>query len=451
MPVIMKIKHWTEEEDNYIKDNYFEKSDEELGVTLDRTARAVRNERVKLGFVRSNRTRGSSELKQTRKPVVYEEIKQEMESKGYIVLSKEDECKNTASKIRYICKRHEDKGEQSITVGHIREGKGCVYCGRERMIAKTSEDVNEEEDRKLCEIKGFEYVESRKENGKFYIYFICPNHRELGVQRMAKGNMNRESVHGCQYCIGRNLPHWYVKQQIEECYPYYVVKSEFQGMNKPLDCYCKEHDVEFTALAKDILYNGRGCKQCMHERFSANCRLKPDEIERTILEKNPNVDILNIDSYLCVDSLMELRCKNCGTVWKQSFASIQVNTCRCPSCQRKYPIGEQLIIDRLSEININYEHIYKFDDCIYKQKLSYDFAILDDKNNVLGLIEFQGRQHYEPIEYFGGQEQFEYQQMRDRIKREYCKTNSIPLLEIPYYKQDNINQILDDFINEITK
>ena len=65
------------------------------------------------------------------------------------------------------------------------------------------------------------------------------------------------------------------------------------------------------------------------------------------------------------------------------------------------------------------------------------------------LIEFHGKQHEKPIEFFGGEKQFEIQQEHDRRKREYAKQNNINLLEIWYYDIDNVESILMQKINEI--
>ena len=59
------------------------------------------------------------------------------------------------------------------------------------------------------------------------------------------------------------------------------------------------------------------------------------------------------------------------------------------------------------------------------------------------LVECQGIQHYEPIEYFGGEEQFKIQQEHDRRKREYAEKKGYKLLEIWYYDFDNIEEILN--------
>ena len=71
--------------------------------------------------------------------------------------------------------------------------------------------------------------------------------------------------------------------------------------------------------------------------------------------------------------------------------------------------------------------------------IHYDFAIFDKNNNVVYLIEYNGQQHYSAIEYFGGEDKFKQQQLRDSIKRNYCLSHKIPLIEIPYTELYNLN------------
>jgi len=47
-------------------------------------------------------------------------------------------------------------------------------------------------------------------------------------------------------------------------------------------------------------------------------------------------------------------------------------------------------------------------------------------------IEYNGRQHYEPIKYFGGEEILFEQLIKDEIKRKYCENNNIILLVIKH-------------------
>ena len=55
------------------------------------------------------------------------------------------------------------------------------------------------------------------------------------------------------------------------------------------------------------------------------------------------------------------------------------------------------------------------------------------------IIEFDGEQHYKPIDYFGGQEALIATQKRDQIKNSYCFNHNIPIIRIPYDKIEDIS------------
>jgi hypothetical protein len=65
------------------------------------------------------------------------------------------------------------------------------------------------------------------------------------------------------------------------------------------------------------------------------------------------------------------------------------------------------------------------------------------------LIEFNGRQHYTEIKYFGDGEGFHEQQLRDNIKIEWAKNNNIPLLIIKYTEYKKIDSIIENFVNSL--
>ena len=77
--------------------------------------------------------------------------------------------------------------------------------------------------------------------------------------------------------------------------------------------------------------------------------------------------------------------------------------------------------------------------------LRFDFAILNDKLDVIMLVEYQGEQHYINCGSFGA-----YQRnYSDKIKREYCESNHIPLYEIRF--DDDLTDICNDLLNKINK
>ena len=58
------------------------------------------------------------------------------------------------------------------------------------------------------------------------------------------------------------------------------------------------------------------------------------------------------------------------------------------------------------------------------------------------LIEFQGKQHYEPVAQFGGKKQFIIQQEIDNRKRQIAQKAGYELLEISYKDKSLIKEIL---------
>lgn len=107
--------------------------------------------------------------------------------------------------------------------------------------------------------------------------------------------------------------------------------------------------------------------------------------------------------------------------------------------------GERRIKEFLEKNNIEYKTEYKFDDCVFKKKLSFDFAVFKD-NNLFCLIEFDGKQHFKAISYFGGENALHHNMFKDEIKNEYCESKGINLLRIPYWNYENIDEILTKYI-----
>lgn len=62
-------------------------------------------------------------------------------------------------------------------------------------------------------------------------------------------------------------------------------------------------------------------------------------------------------------------------------------------------------------------------------------------------IEYQGEQHYQALDYFGGKKGYEYRQELDNVKKERCKQNGILLLEWIYSERICFSAVVD-FLNK---
>lgn len=114
----------------------------------------------------------------------------------------------------------------------------------------------------------------------------------------------------------------------------------------------------------------------------------------------------------------------------------------CPKC--KLSKGEKKIYIFLVKNNINFKTQHSFLDCKFKSKLFFDFYL--SEYNIC--VEFDGIQHYDSIEKFGGEKEFKKTKERDLAKNEFCIKNKIELIRIPYFEYKNIDLILNKAIKD---
>lgn len=116
--------------------------------------------------------------------------------------------------------------------------------------------------------------------------------------------------------------------------------------------------------------------------------------------------------------------------------------CECPRCHKTFygipsvlsssgqlscgcagtstSCGEEFIKDLLDKYKVSYKRGYMTEECKNVNMLRFDFAILGDNGNPVHMIEYDGKQHYKPVEYFGGADTYNGVVFRDKIKNEYC-------------------------------
>lgn len=125
---------------------------------------------------------------------------------------------------------------------------------------------------------------------------------------------------------------------------------------------------------------------------------------------------------------------------------------RCPVCNHKKSKGEKEIEKFSKNNNLYFDTEVTFDGCNNDKSLFFDFKYISGGNIVL--VEFDGKQHYKPVDYFGGKQQWKKQLRRDCIKDNFALSNNIPLLRVNYMDKadgvliDKLKSFLSD--NNIT-
>lgn len=135
------------------------------------------------------------------------------------------------------------------------------------------------------------------------------------------------------------------------------------------------------------------------------------------------------------------RCRcDCGNEVDITLSDLSTGNTQSCGCN-KISHGERFISDVLISNNIKFISQKTFDDCKNIRALRFDFYLQD--YNVV--VEFDGLQHFQPVDFFGGEDDLIIRQKRDEIKTRYCQEHKIHLVRIPYYYTKN--QIEETILN----
>lgn len=235
-----------------------------------------------------------------------------------------------------------------------------------------------------------------------------------------------------------------VKKYVEENSDCILISETYVNTKEKLKFKCGCGEPFYKSFEK-FKSKSKMCKKCSYDEISKSQIFEYEFVKSYIEYKG--CELLSTEYNSCED-ILDIKC-SCGENYEASFSNFKNdNQIRCKRCTNKMSKGEILIEDYLRHNHIKYETQYTFEDLKAgnnKHKLKFDFGIFID-NDLSCLIEFDGKQHSNPVEYFGGREAFEILQENDNKKNEYCKLNNLKLIRIPYKHLKNINDILDDLL-----
>ena len=282
-------------------------------------------------------------------------------------------------------------------------------------------------------------------------YWLCQC--ECGNQKVVRGaDLRAGGTNSCGCLLGKHS----IKNEIGNKYGKLTViaqssKREFGSVCWVCRCDCGNEVI----VAGDSLRSG--------DTKSCGCLIKEKSRESNYIDRTGQV--YNKLTVLEIDEEKTQKHKN-GIYWKcrcdcGNYTSVlgtfleqnKVKSCGCI----KTSLGEEKIEQILIQNNICYKKEY----CCKNLKgdnntsLRFDFAILDKNQNLVCLIEFDGEQHYKPVEIWGGEEGLKHRQNNDNKKNKYCEENKIRLIRIPYWEINNLTfkkicEKLEIDINELS-
>lgn len=400
--------------------------------------------------------------------------------------------KKVKDKIIIICDKH---GEFKQTVQAHLSGRQCKYC-RNKNVKHTKETFIQKAI--TIHVDKYDYSQVDYTNNKTAVMIICKEH---GIfLQIPNHHMNGSGCSQCNGGIRLTKEDFINKATIINGDKFDYSKVVYINNHSDVEIYCKEHNKWFFKIPKSH-FDGVGCDECTSDKK----KLKYDEVidrfhethgEKYIYDIVPlklssdiNIEIFckihneyftqNLDSHLqgkgCIkcgrDTIRKSLSGNKyefvekareihGQLYKYDkveyinrYTKVIVscklhsdflvkpgehlyNTSGCPICNKSH--GEILIKTFLDKYNINYESEKAFEGCKFINYLRFDYYL--SEYNLC--IEHDGIQHFESIEYYGGDEAFEQIKINDAIKNKYCLDNNINLFRIRYDENivDKLNE-----------
>lgn len=268
----------------------------------------------------------------------------------------------------------------------------------------------------------------------------CNRTYDFSKARLIKRRASRGNKNVCRYCEEND---WTKRQLLAEQKAKYMLQKK--------GSIILVSDIKSWASREPCIWH---CKKCDHnfERspfvmFSQNslncpwCETHPYEYtDEMLIEESAT---LWGTEYSILDTKCQresngskriLVCHNkCGFKYEVNAYKF-LHGQGCPKCKSSH--GEWKVRKYLEAHNFIFQEQYSIHTNV-NQWLKLDFYL--EHNNHKIAIEYNGIQHYQPVEYFNGIIGFNAQQERDKIKKEYCDQNNIELIIIPYNDESLIN------------
>jgi len=357
---------------------------------------------------------------------------------------------NAKEKLKWKCLIDDCGEEFEASWDNISHNKGCSYCAGQKVglsncLATKNPELAKEWHPTL--------------NGDLTPYDVTCGSDKSVWWKCDKGHewkaeiYNRNNEKGCPFCA-RLLPS--KDYNLLVINPVLCNEWNYEKNDKKPEEYCpnsdkkvwwvcsnnKEHTWKAIIASRN---KGNGCPYCAGYYASKYYNLLIINPE-LCKEWDYNKNIKNPEEYV-PNSHQKVWwiCKECSHEWMSTIHN-RNNGNGCPKCNESE--GEKKIDGILTQLKFPHDSQYTFNDLIGINNglLRFDSSIFwdNEKIKLRMLIEYDGIFHYEKQYENDG---FETIQIHDKLKNEYCKKNNIPLLRIPYWEFDNIENILIDWLN----
>lgn len=334
---------------------------------------------------------------------------------------------NIFTKVCIICPIH---SEFLQTPANHLKGKGCPKCKIEKLSNDRLSNIDEFIFKaKCCHNDTYRYDNFIYKDSQTKSYVTCLKHGDFLI---SPNNHLRGT--GCPICFGNIV--LTTEEFIKRAREIHGDKYDYSKVNyinnwTKVNIICTEHG-EFWQIPANHL-QGKGCNNCGNINIGNKLRSNKEEfIEKAFQVHSYKNDYskfnyVNSQTKGCIICLVDDSHKD---YWQTPASHLSGSG--CPKCN--FSKGELAIKAILEKNNIEYEPQYKIPEVVTLYE--YDFYL----PNCRTLIEFQGIQHYEPVDYFGGEDNLSYIRGNDEIKKHLADRYKYRLLEFNYKELKHLSK-----------
>lgn len=317
-----------------------------------------------------------------------------------------------------------------------------VHCSCITKKGSNRKHSNEEFARRGAQVHGegrYNYDKVEYVNVSSPVTITCPKHGDF--QQSYDGHINKG--YGCPQCANEERRYSFddFAKEAHEVWgnEYIYPMQKLTNHHVPLRIICPKHG-EFYKRRDAFLRDKQGCPKCVEEKHRDIWR--QNFLDKAYKIHRDTYDYSNV-KYVNNYTEVEIICPKHGPFWQTPHNHIGQHS-GCPQCAKeKSSFGEKVIKRYLEEHGVAFIHDEPcLDWLVYDRKMKPDFYL--PEHNVV--IEFDGIQHFEPIETFGGEEALIETQKRDAEKDRLCEEHGVRVLRIPYWELDRIQDILKEVI-----
>lgn len=279
----------------------------------------------------------------------------------------------------------------------------------------------------------YDYSKAVYIDARTAVEIICPAH---GV--FSQKAYKHLSGHGCPICAGNQTltkEKWIENARKIHGDKFDYSQCEYTGSHIKTRIICRDcgnvlHQSPHSHLV-------RGCSVCSRKH-----KYSTEEWVELARKSHGGAYDYSRTEYKGANEKVLIICPRHGGFWQTPREHISGNG--CPVCGKNKGEGRVAAFLETKGYRLNETYFVEqtFSGCEDKAPLRFDFYI-PTKNL---LIEYNGIQHYESRELFGGERQLHIQRHHDWLKRKYARDHGIRLLTIPYTRYGDIPALLDSFL-----